>query len=258
MISRFDSHHSIIKTVLINIKCFFGLSLRQHRYLNNKKDLDLQTEEIFQDSLAANEGSPIKASLNPPQNQRESTFQNFLSRESSREVPASGTTGSSSSDFEVKNLFPFSISHLSFPQADSPRWQQTWPPPAARVTLSLKPVNPMKRGLSWNDLDWPNMCLSFDRLLCPDGQGTITSSILITVPTSQFLMGTRKDSKRQPHLNHIKQAPCKREALSALEVAKRSLLGKAEQAQFAKEKEGGLNYRSKAQKKPRSEKLDES
>lgn len=68
MISRFDSHHSIIKTVLINIKCFFGLSLRQHRYLNNKKDLDLQTEEIFQDSLAANEGSPIKASLNPPQN----------------------------------------------------------------------------------------------------------------------------------------------------------------------------------------------
>lgn len=56
----------------------------------------------------------------------------------------------------------------------------------------------------------------------------------------------------------MKQAPCKREALSELEVAKKSLLGKTELAQFTKEREGELNYRSKAQKKHPSEKLDES
>lgn len=62
MISWSDSLCSVIETASISIKWFFGLSLGQHRLLNNRKHLD--RINIIWDAVVASEGPPIQTSLN--------------------------------------------------------------------------------------------------------------------------------------------------------------------------------------------------
>lgn len=100
MISWTDSLGTMmIESEGISIMSFFALSLEQLWFLNNRKDLDLQTEEILSRPL-----SQVR------EVQRKPVETTIIKRKKTGGNPHSRIY------FLAENLLPFSISHLCFPQ----------------------------------------------------------------------------------------------------------------------------------------------